>query len=263
MAIQRRIAREANASLVGRELDVLVEGESDEHEFVMKGRHAGQAPRSTGRCFSRGERRAPGRCARVRISQASDYDLVGELLDGATRPPKTKPARVVAQGAPFARARGLGPPVPGPTASKAVTAIREGRRLGMRAAAARTEMQPSRVSRACSSLRRGRAPAPGVATGGGRRGGGDALPVGRDAGVHRAHNRSAALAALLTSSHGLACSDDDVAWLTGPRGVHGAILGAPRRSSERNAHGEPAGPVPRGHALSPEGNLIDWGRRGT
>src|SRR5580692_4768275 len=44
MTLQRRIAREANARLIGRELDVLVEGESEEHEFVMKGRHAGQAP---------------------------------------------------------------------------------------------------------------------------------------------------------------------------------------------------------------------------
>ena len=81
-----QIAREKNRALVGRELDVLVEGPSEEHELVMKGRHAGQAPEIDGRCTCReGEARA-GEMRRVRITQASDYDLVGELLDdGAAR----------------------------------------------------------------------------------------------------------------------------------------------------------------------------------
>ncbi len=81
MSIQRRIAREANQSLVGRELEVLVEGESDEHEFVMKGRHPGQAPEIDGQVFLSGGEAHAGEIRRVQISQASDYDLVGELLD--------------------------------------------------------------------------------------------------------------------------------------------------------------------------------------
>ncbi|MGO9713043.1 MAG: 30S ribosomal protein S12 methylthiotransferase RimO [Polyangiaceae bacterium] len=101
MAIQRRIAREANATLVGRELDVLVEGESEEHEFVMKGRHAGQAPEIDGQVFLSGGEARAGEMRRVRISQASDYDLVGELLGTGPRTPSdlatprtTKQARV-------------------------------------------------------------------------------------------------------------------------------------------------------------------------
>jgi ribosomal protein S12 methylthiotransferase len=97
MAIQRRIAREANAALVGRELEVLVEGESEEHEFVMKGRHAGQAPEIDGQVFLSGGEARAGEMRRVQISQASDYDLVGELLADASparRAPKPKPARV-------------------------------------------------------------------------------------------------------------------------------------------------------------------------
>jgi ribosomal protein S12 methylthiotransferase len=83
-ALQRRIAREKNAALVGRELDVLVEGPSEEHELVMKGRHAGQAPEIDGAVYlSEGESRA-GEMRRVRIVQASDWDLVGELLGEAT-----------------------------------------------------------------------------------------------------------------------------------------------------------------------------------
>jgi len=83
MAIQRRIAREKNRSLIGRELDVLVDGASEDHDLVMKGRHAGQAPDIDGCVYlSEGEAHA-GEMRRVRIVQSSDWDLVGELLDEA------------------------------------------------------------------------------------------------------------------------------------------------------------------------------------
>jgi ribosomal protein S12 methylthiotransferase len=88
MALQRRIARKKNAAWVGRELDVLVEGASEEHDFVLKGRHAGQAPDIDGQVYLSGGEAHAGQMRRVRISQASDYDLVGELLEegGAALP---------------------------------------------------------------------------------------------------------------------------------------------------------------------------------
>jgi ribosomal protein S12 methylthiotransferase len=86
MALQRRIAREKNRALVGREMDVLVEGPSEEHELVMKGRHAGQAPDIDGSVYlSEGEAHA-GQMRRVKIAQASDWDLVGELQDEPAAP---------------------------------------------------------------------------------------------------------------------------------------------------------------------------------
>ena len=88
MALQRKIARAANERLVGKELDVLVEGESEEHEFVMKGRHAGQAPEIDGQVYLSGSEVLPGQMRRVRISQASDYDLVGDVIDGAPSAPE-------------------------------------------------------------------------------------------------------------------------------------------------------------------------------
>jgi ribosomal protein S12 methylthiotransferase len=69
MAIQRRIAREANARLVGKELEVLVEGPSEEHEFVMKGRHAGQAPEIDGSVFLSGGEARAGEMRRVVVSR--------------------------------------------------------------------------------------------------------------------------------------------------------------------------------------------------
>jgi len=75
------IAREKNRALVGRELEVLVEGASEDHELVMKGRHAGQAPEIDGSVYlSEGEAHA-GEMRKVRVVQASDWDLVGELVD--------------------------------------------------------------------------------------------------------------------------------------------------------------------------------------
>jgi ribosomal protein S12 methylthiotransferase len=98
MGIQRKIAREKNKALIGRELDVLVEGPSEEHELVMKGRHAGQAPDIDGSVYlSEGEAFA-GEMRRVRIAQASDFDLVGELLDQPSRKPGRKVALKVISG---------------------------------------------------------------------------------------------------------------------------------------------------------------------
>ncbi len=81
MALQRPISHAKNAALVGRELEVLVEGPSDEHEFVIMGRHAGQAPDIDGQVYLSGGEARPGELRRVIVTQASDYDLVGELLD--------------------------------------------------------------------------------------------------------------------------------------------------------------------------------------
>jgi ribosomal protein S12 methylthiotransferase len=99
LALQRRIARENNRRRIGQELDVLVEGPSEEHELVMKGRHAGQAPDIDGSVYlSEGEALA-GQMRRVRVVQASDWDLVGELIDESAAPLPDRrplPARRVA-----------------------------------------------------------------------------------------------------------------------------------------------------------------------
>lgn len=101
MSLQRGISREANQALLGRELEVLVEGPSEEHELVLQGRHAGQAPDVDGHVFlSEGEAR-PGELRRVTITQASDYDLVGELHElpdpaaGGPAKPRARPKKKV------------------------------------------------------------------------------------------------------------------------------------------------------------------------
>ncbi len=85
MAMAQRIARERNQALVGKTIEVLVEGESDEHEAVLMGRHGGQAPEIDGQVYLTGTERLPelpraGEIVEVRITQASDYDLAGEVV---------------------------------------------------------------------------------------------------------------------------------------------------------------------------------------
>ncbi len=81
MALQRKIARKKNKALVDTDIEVLVEGPSEEHELVMAGRHAGQAPEIDGQVYLGGAEVHAGQVWRARVTQASDYDLVADVLD--------------------------------------------------------------------------------------------------------------------------------------------------------------------------------------
>jgi ribosomal protein S12 methylthiotransferase len=91
MSVQRGISKQKNRDLVGSELEILVEGPSAESELVMVGRHAGQAPDIDGCVYLSGEPVLPGTICRARITQATDYDLLGEV-DEAGAPPYVGPA---------------------------------------------------------------------------------------------------------------------------------------------------------------------------
>lgn len=80
MAIQKRINRELNAELVGKRLEVLVEGVSPETEHLLVGRHQGQAPEIDGQVYLNEGTARPGELVTVEISQAHDYDLVGRIV---------------------------------------------------------------------------------------------------------------------------------------------------------------------------------------
>jgi ribosomal protein S12 methylthiotransferase len=81
MSVQRGISKQNSRALVGSELEVLVEGPSEESELVMVGRHAGQAPDIDGCVYLSGEPVQPGTMCRALITQATDYDLLGEVSD--------------------------------------------------------------------------------------------------------------------------------------------------------------------------------------
>jgi ribosomal protein S12 methylthiotransferase len=79
LGIQRKISRAHQQALVGRTLDVLVDGVSEETDLLLEGRWMGQAPEIDGKVYVNRGVAAPGSIARVRIEEAGDYDLVGGI----------------------------------------------------------------------------------------------------------------------------------------------------------------------------------------
>ncbi len=84
MAIQRKISRESNRALIGRELGVLVEGPSADSELVWQARLSTQAPEIDGVCYISDPGEQPlraGEIRKLRLTGAHDYDLVGDIAD--------------------------------------------------------------------------------------------------------------------------------------------------------------------------------------
>jgi ribosomal protein S12 methylthiotransferase len=98
MAIQRKIARARNRSLVGAEMPVLVEGRSPETDLLWEARMATQAPEIDGvtlvNDFEGAEPR-PGEIRRLRITEAHDYDVVGTLLAPTEPAPQSAPTPLI------------------------------------------------------------------------------------------------------------------------------------------------------------------------
>jgi ribosomal protein S12 methylthiotransferase len=97
MKIQRPISKTKLKARIGSELEVLVEGVSEESELLLQGRHAGQAPEVDGVVLLTNGTARSGEIRRARVTQAADYDLVAELLESDSRP--------LAHGAPRKRSK--------------------------------------------------------------------------------------------------------------------------------------------------------------
>jgi ribosomal protein S12 methylthiotransferase len=84
MGIQRQISKKKKKALVGREFDLLLEGESEETDLLLEGRTAMHAPEIDGKVFVNdvpGEiAPQPGEFYRCQITEAHDYDLVARIL---------------------------------------------------------------------------------------------------------------------------------------------------------------------------------------
>jgi ribosomal protein S12 methylthiotransferase len=84
MSIQRQISKKKKKTLVGREFDLLLEGESEESELLFEGRTAMHAPEIDGKVFvndfAEETNPQPGRFYRCEITEAHDYDLIAKIL---------------------------------------------------------------------------------------------------------------------------------------------------------------------------------------
>jgi ribosomal protein S12 methylthiotransferase len=112
MAVQKRISRAQQKAMLGRRLEVLVEGRAEGTEHLLVGRHAQQAPEIDGLTYINdfavpGERVAyPGEIVTVEVTGAGDYDLVGRVVAREARRarPRLPAAPTRASGKPRGRA---------------------------------------------------------------------------------------------------------------------------------------------------------------
>jgi ribosomal protein S12 methylthiotransferase len=85
MRLQQKISAQAKRAWVGREVEVLVEGESEETELLWQGRTALHAPEIDGKVlindFGPHETLVPGTFYRAEITESHDYDVVARILE--------------------------------------------------------------------------------------------------------------------------------------------------------------------------------------
>ena len=81
MRTQARVSFKHNRTLVDSEEEVLVEGYSEETELLLKGRSSRQAPDVDGQVYITAGNANVGDIVRLKITDSSDYDLIGEIVD--------------------------------------------------------------------------------------------------------------------------------------------------------------------------------------
>jgi ribosomal protein S12 methylthiotransferase len=103
MALQREISAEQQRAMIGRRVEVLVEGRAEETEHLLAGRHAQQAPEIDGLTYLNEGVAYPGEIVTVEVTDAHAYDVVGRVV---ARDPSRAARRL--PGAPGDAARGRG-----------------------------------------------------------------------------------------------------------------------------------------------------------
>ncbi len=80
MEIQKGISRAINRSFIGKEIDVLIYGYCEESDLLLCAKSGFQAPDIDGITYINQGNSTEGSIARVKITQAFDYDLIGKIV---------------------------------------------------------------------------------------------------------------------------------------------------------------------------------------
>jgi ribosomal protein S12 methylthiotransferase len=85
MRLQQKISAKAKKQWIGREVELLVEGESEETELLWQARTLAHAPEIDGKVlindFGPHDALVPGTFYRAEITESHDYDVVARILD--------------------------------------------------------------------------------------------------------------------------------------------------------------------------------------
>ena len=80
MRAQARLSFRRNRALIGTTEQVIVEGFSEETDLLLKGRSSRQAPDIDGQVYITSGTADVGEIVTLKITDSSDYDLIGEIL---------------------------------------------------------------------------------------------------------------------------------------------------------------------------------------
>lgn len=80
LSIQKEISLNKNKKMIGKTLKVLFEGQSKESDLLYQGRYYGQAPEIDGDILIRSGQAKLGEFCNVKIVDAFEYDLLGEIV---------------------------------------------------------------------------------------------------------------------------------------------------------------------------------------
>ena len=81
MRSQARLSFRRNRALIGTTEQVIVEGYSEETELLLKGRSSRQAPDIDGQVYITSGTANVGDIVLLKITDSSDYDLIGEMIE--------------------------------------------------------------------------------------------------------------------------------------------------------------------------------------
>lgn len=79
MLTQQSISKEINSFHVGKEIEVLIDEIQSGKPKIAIGRTQGDAPEIDGKVVIRGDRAQVGKFIKVKVTEASEYDLTGEI----------------------------------------------------------------------------------------------------------------------------------------------------------------------------------------
>lgn len=80
MEIQQNISREKHRDFIGKTIDVIIEGFSEETDLLLQGRFWGQAPDIDGVVLVNDGEAQVGDMVKVHVTDSMDYDLIGEIV---------------------------------------------------------------------------------------------------------------------------------------------------------------------------------------
>lgn len=80
MSLQLPISKKKHKAMIGQIVDVIVEGESEESELLLKGRTTQQAPDIDGIVYINEGDAKVGEIVKVEITDAMEYDLIGSIV---------------------------------------------------------------------------------------------------------------------------------------------------------------------------------------